>query len=264
MSETGESLHADTTVLARRVFGDTSERQAARRALAGCQVCVCGYVVSQLRATFVYDAALLHQLMTDSEGDRHEALRRLRKYPAAGQKQRVIEVYAELFSREEFGDDAQQVLDYLEMLIEGGLMDDFTDGAELLRDAIRCTRADNADRREGRTYRPSKRCQRRDLPSCGIVEYLRNRRPQLRMLRDGPEELDRNVHSGFREVARRVHSDPDRVRGNNCIVVLSDAIIALECPEGARVCTTNMKDFEPICQALGMPRPRDARPDTSK
>ena len=260
MTETRERLHADTTVLARRVFGERAERRAARAALAGCQICVCGYVLSELRATYVYAGALLHQLTTDCEGDVDEALRRLGRYRAARLKQRVIDVYTELRRRGGLREGGQPALDYLEMLIDGGLMDDFVDGVERLHDSIRCTRAQNADRREGSTYRPSTRCQYSDPPSCGIVEYLRDRRAQVAMLRDGPEELDTKVHRGFREVARRVHSDPDRVRGNNCIVVLSDAIIALECPAGARVCTTNMKDFVPICQALGMPRPRDARP----
>ena len=83
-------------------------------------------------------------------------------------------------------------------------------------------------------------------------------------LANGPEELDANVHEAFRRTARGVARRPDDVRGKNCYGVLADAIIALDCPEGAQVCTTNMTDFEPICQALGMRPPKDARPDASK
>ena len=74
---------------------------------------------------------------------------------------------------------------------------------------------------------------------------------------DSPKELDK-VAKNFRETIRGALADPNKGRGNACSVVLADAIIVLEAPPGAEVCSTNAKHFEPICRTLGK-RFRDAR-----
>lgn len=254
-------LHADTSVLASRVFGEKQEREAASSALGDGPLCVCGYVLYELRATFLRDAALLYNLIRD-RGDVAEALRRLEKYSWNRRGRRGREVFYDLLTGD-WPRTPQDVLHALRALIRGELMRRLTEGASRLPDRILCSRAATVGEREGDAFNTHLHCAPAEPPACTVVQFVREHRRELESLANGPEELDAEVHEAFRDTAGEVARQPDEVRGPNCYGVLADAIIALECPEGARVCTTD-RHFAPICRALGMPRPKDARPVASE
>ena len=60
-----------------------------------------------------------------------------------------------------------------------------------------------------------------------------------------PKELKR-----VEETVEKILSKKDDPYGNNCRT-LGDTIIALEAPKESLIFTTNIKDFEPICNKIG-------------
>jgi len=54
----------------------------------------------------------------------------------------------------------------------------------------------------------------------------------------------------LRQVLSRILNVPAESKGRNALT-LGDVIIAVEMPKDALMLTTNRRDFEPICAALG-------------
>jgi len=149
-------IHADTSVLGSRVIDYDERREAARSALAGQEVCVCGYVMQELRATFLRDAALLHRLVHDSPTV-PEALLRLRKYGQSRREKRAKDLFAHALSAMFIEGRAEltrtAVLDALEVLLEGELTRQFRRGLSVRdRDTVACRRADEVGTRKGQYY----------------------------------------------------------------------------------------------------------------
>ncbi len=250
-------LHADTSVLASRVFDTEERRQAARDALDGNEVCLCGYVMQELRATFLRDAALLYRLVKDSP-DVWEALLRLRKYDRTRRETRATTLFAlimrEVFSEKRAEPTEQAVLDYLEVFIEGEMMQQLRRGLQIVEhDNVRCHRADNVGAPKGRYYEESYRCTH---PECGLADFLRSKVDLLRAVATAQCGLQEDLQSAAAEGVR----EPDSIRTTQCYGTLADLIIALECPDDATICTTNVREFCPICSALGVSAPIDANP----
>lgn len=57
----------------------------------------------------------------------------------------------------------------------------------------------------------------------------------------------------MRNVIRNILEENELLKGNTCRT-LGDCIISLEALEttGKMVCTTNIKDFKPICDTIGV------------
>lgn len=256
-------IHADTSVLISRIFDLRERRAAAGQALAGVTVCICGYVVQELRATYVRDAALLHKLIFES--GLAEAQRRFKNYRKAPRRpEHMQQILAHI--TEHGSPDSRNVpeeelaLEYLEMFLEGYMMQLFTDGLQCVEhDNVGCCRGDAVGQRDGDLYSASYKCTH---PNCGLKDFLVAKAAGLRSIVNGPDELD-GVHERLRSTADAAISDPASIKSANCYGVLADVIIALECPDEATLCTTNMKHSEPICEALGLDPPLDANPPPS-
>ena len=257
-------IHADTSVLASRVF-DTAERKAAARAaLANHTVCICGYVLQELRATFLKAAARFHTLILDSEAGLPEAIERLPDFSQSRAQDRMTRVLASIIRHAVTVDqgriDDESALEYLEMLLDGVMMRRFTDGLDYVEhDNVDCHRADGVAERDGDYYLTSLKCTH---PDCGLRDFLAENAAGLRSIASGPDELD-EVHERLRATARAAIATPGDIRTTDCYGVLADVIIALECPDGATLCTTNMKHSVPICEALGLDPPLNANPPPS-
>ncbi len=244
------SIYADTTVLATRVCGSHEKQEAVEEAIGGHVVCTSQYVVEELKCTFLHDAVLLHKLLVTSPTTA-EALRRMGESYGRrpGRMQQLlgfcVDPDEELLPRTE-------AIDRLEELIEIQLMDLFLEpvAARQIVDSTDCTRAGGRPMRAENIYHFKPSCTMKEEPKCRIVQFYEAHVADLQLLVNSPENVD-NVHDRFREVLRNVLEDPNSGRGRNCNRVLADAIIVLEAPATAEVCSTNANDFQPICQTLG-------------
>ncbi len=249
-------VHVDTSAIGSTVIDYEERREAARQALAGEEVYLCGYVVQELRATFLRDAALLHRLVHDTSSP-EEALLRLRKYGLTEREARAKDIFAHAIGAM-FADGRAELtktalLDVLELLLDGELMRKFRQGLSIREhDTVSCTRADEVGTREGKYYNERFRCKH---PNCTLTRLLSRQQQKLSMAA-GSDELSQRI----REAASQGVREPESIRTSTCWGTLSDLIIALECPEDAVICTTNIGHFRPICSALGMDAPIDANP----
>ncbi len=243
-------IYADTTVLASRVCGCRDEQTAIEQVIEGHIVSTSGYVVEELRCTFLYDAVLLHKLLVNSSRT-DEALRRVNRYfgrhPA--RMWQLLSLCCDVR-----GDPLprKRLINRLEELIEIQLMDSVLAcvGEGLLVDSTECARSSGEPFWRGDRYCFACRCQKGDKPTCDIIAFYGQHRAALRRLAKGPRKLDK-IHREFRRTARRVLDDPNEGRGTNCYRVLADAVIVLEAPSNMPICSTNASDFEPLCQTLG-------------
>ncbi len=254
-------IHADTSVLASRVFDIKERRGAAGQALTGVTVCICGYVIQELRATFLRDAAVLHSLIVDSGVA--EAIRRFDRYSktrTAGRMAQILAYVVDRTAADKAGFNDEVVLQSLEMLLDGTMMRRFIHGLQSVEhDHVQCHRADAVAVRDGDRYATARHCTH---PDCGLKDFLVANAAGLRSIAEGSDELD-EVHERLRNTASAATTTPGDIRTTDCYGVLADVIIALECPDGATLCTTNMKHSVPICEALGLNPPLDANPSPS-
>ena len=243
-------IYVDTTVLASRVCGCPAEQTAIEQALEGHTVATSGYVVEELRCTFLYDAVLLYKLLVDSPRT-DEALTRVSRcfgrHPARMVQLLSLcpDVRGDLLPRE-------RLLNRLAELIEIQLIDWFLAcvGEGLLVDSTECGRSSGEPLWTGNRYDFGCTCRKDEEPKCDIIAFYGQHRAALRRLAKGPRKLDK-IHRKFRRTARHVLDDPNQGRGEACFRVLSDAIIVMEAPSDTLICSTNASDFEPLCQTLG-------------
>ena len=245
-------IYADTSVLTTRILGEAEQVAAIGKVLANGRVCTSAYVVEEFRCNVLRECVLLHRLLLDSPSTSEALKRATTKYRTARQRGRMIEIGALLLSLNHDYLPRERAIDQLERFIEGQLLRWFLlpVSEESVVDSTGCARSSGEPLRAGNTYHLVCRCSKAEAPKCDIMAFYRNHRSDFEILLNGPRELDK-VAKNFRETIRRVLADPNQGRGRNCFGVLADAIIVLEAPPGAEVCSTNAKHFEPICRTLG-------------
>ena len=246
------TIFADTTVLADLMFAPPEEQDALRVGLAGHCVWTTRYVIQELRCTFLRDAVVLYDLVVDSDTT-EIALRRLtRRYLSERRLRRVHAVLALVSERTGSCLDRKTVLERLEALIEFGLMAELLAPVEVdgITDETGCVRGEPEPEWRGNRFDFECRCSKREPTDCRIEEFHERHADELGRLAQGPDDLDA-VHKRLRETAAAVLEDGSQGRGTNCYRILSDCIIAMCAPADAAVCSTNAKDFCPICEALG-------------
>lgn len=252
-------IYADTTVLTTRIFGEAEQVAAIEGLLADQRVCTCRYVVQEFRCNFLKDCVLLHSLLLDSPTTTEAVRRMSNKYRSGRQRGDTLQILMLLLDLNDGHLPRDRAIDQLERFIVGQLVDWFLDpvSEKSVVDSTGCARSSGEPLRVGNTYSLACRCSKDEAPKCEIMAFYGKHRSEFEILLNGPRELDK-VAKNFRETIRGALADPNNGRGNACSVVLADAIIVLEAPPGAEVCSTNAKHFEPICRTLGKSF-RDAR-----
>lgn len=82
---------------------------------------------------------------------------------------------------------------------------------------------------------------------CSISDFMKSHKDNLIKVQKGIEEI-KHLQLVV-AILRRVNKNPGECDEDVCRN-LADVIIVLEAPEDFLVCSNNVRDFEPICNAL--------------
>ncbi len=239
-------LFLETTIQGNRIFGETVLAEKIQRNLEDKSVCTSIFVLNEFKKTFLNAVICYYNLLVDSP-DTQTALRRSAKYPERAYK-RMAQVYATLCDK--CGYDKETALENLESWIEDGLMIEFHESIEeLIENKTSCRWVDGEPVKKDNIYYLKISCTKSDPPPCNIENFWKEHGTELHCLATEISFKDTEL-SKMRNVANLIKNDKDSPYGNNCHVHLSDAVIAIECPEGSQIYTTNKKHFEPICKVL--------------
>ncbi|MBI5235235.1 MAG: hypothetical protein HY886_03180 [Deltaproteobacteria bacterium] len=242
-----EVLFLETTIQADSIFGERVCAERIRRNLKGKRVCSSIFVLNEFKKTFLNAVILYYNLLVDSP-DTHTALRRADKYQNRLHK-RITKVYVKIC--DEVGHDKAAVLEWLESWIEDDLMMEFHANIEgEVVNKTACCRVDAEPVRQGNKYELKIACAKDNPPSCAIEIFWKKHKKELHALASATSLSKDKELSEIPRVAAVIKDGKDMPYGNNCHVVLSDAVIAIEAPEGGQIYTTNRKHFEPICDVI--------------
>lgn len=135
------------------------------------------------------------------------------------------------------------VLDQLSAYLDGELRDFGDDLFERRTDAIGCVYADGSVSTVVGVYdfRPAPRCNKDDPRSCRIERFWAAHPGELASLGSGA--ASGRGPKRIKKAAAHCAASPGDVRGANCTVPLSDAVIYLTSEATGKVATTNVADF---------------------
>lgn len=100
---------------------------------------------------------------------------------------------------------------------------------------------------DGRAQIPGVKCTKKD-DFCKSCEFFEKHKEKFQRLKE-----EKNLPEKMKIAITKLIGSQEPLRGDICKAV-GDCMIALEALETAHqsVCTTNVKDFEPICNAVGV------------
>lgn len=245
MSKT-DILFLETTIQANRIFGENDLADKIERNLNGKRVCTSIFVMNEFKKTFLEAVICYYNLLVDSP-DTHTALRRVTKSYSNRLPKRVIHVYAKVC--DEVGYDKEAILERLEAWIEDDLMIEFHENVEEpIVNKTACCRVGEPVKK-GNKYELKIACAKDDPPPCKIENFWKEHKGELHRLASATSFEDSELNK-VRDAAVVIKKGTDKPYGNNCHVHLSDAVIAIESPNGSQIYTTNKKHFEPICKVI--------------
>lgn len=96
-------------------------------------------------------------------------------------------------------------------------------------------------------------CPANASPPCDVEDFWEDHNTELQALAKNLTTRRKKMRE-LKSLINRIVKDETHVHGTNCFK-LGDTIISIQTPEDYHIFTTNVQDFEPICQALGKPDP---------
>jgi hypothetical protein len=142
--------------------------------------------------------------------------------------------------------DVDDKLATLDRWIQRDIMRRFDRGVDVLDGTGCCLCHSHPTKDEQGVYRFRKSCTLEEPRPCQIDHFWNNRESMLRAI----GKQTSTVPTPIREAAKEVIAGKPP-RGQRCWVHLSDAVIACESPPGSELSTTNLKDFQPLANAIG-------------
>lgn len=240
-------LFMETTVAINRHFGTRNQRDFVTQALTGRQVITCTFVLFEYKRVVQRACVEFHRLLTHT-GNIIEALQNFGQGYSVSQLSIGYSLFPSIISSA--NNEVSKVLKILERVIDRRLSSLFLSNISEITDATRCALAYQQPVRQGDTYAPGFLQVSRERFDCDLPGFIETNRDAFQAIYDALSS-QRTAHTRrLCQVLSRVLNVPAESRGRNALI-LGDVIIAIEMPKDALLLTTNRRDFEPICAALG-------------
>lgn len=240
------NLLLDTTIQIDRITGSKDRKKAIEKALGDNRLFCSTYVLGEYTANIVTDFVTLYQLFLLNNKDIGETGKRISETVFGRSQGRVSKLYANILSMCEF--DAEEVEDTF-LLYMDLIQDEFFINVEEVINTTACARADRkVVFEDGIPCLPQISCTR-DKEICGICGFWKQASDEAGKLLEASV-----INDKIKEILKSAKSDEKKYRGKNCMT-LGDTIISLEACKDDRelaVCSSNKKDFAPICNVLGV------------
>lgn len=239
------NLLLDTTIQIDRATGSKERKEAVEKVLKGNKLYCSTYVLGEYYANIVTDLLTLYGLYL-LDRDMGETGKRITERVFGRNQSRAQKLYANILSLCEF--DVSEVEDTFQLYIDL-LPDMFFIDIEDMIDKTKCVKAEREIVYEEGVPRLSKVSCTNRKKICDVCQLWEESRQEVQELMSS-EKVDKKI----KKILHDAQSNEKAYRGDNC-KTLGDTIISLEalksgCELG--VCTSNKKDFEPICEVIGL------------
>ena len=233
-------LFLDTTIQIDRIFGSRPKRKAIQEVCAKKECWCSTYVLGEFYANIVNDAVCICHFL-HQENDLNEAERRIVDFARNRQANRMHKIFLHL--RNLYDNNLEMIRCEMESWLDD-LLHLFYRGIQIeLTDETGCQRAKAyVDYRDGIPFLKGANCKKTSC-QCGIEEFWIAQQPMMAQI-PLVEGMNDKVKSLLEEIQKSIYN----VKGNHCRT-LGDTIIVLEARNhGGEVCSTNKKDYLPLCQ----------------
>ncbi len=234
----------DTTVQIERIF-KRAKKEKIEKIIAEHRCGSSTYVLGEYKSTIVKDFVALYNIMC-MEDSLAGVREHINDTVFHRHFQRIYYIYNDICKL--YNDDFELIKEHLGMypkLLEHRFWYGLEPG---LMDGTRCHRAKAKVLVQGKKAEiPDVNCSKKDN-FCQSCEFFEMHREAFLELKD-----EKNLPEKMKNAIRKVLEGSELLKGDICRT-LGDCIIALEAlgTEGNMVCTTNEKDFRPICNAIGI------------
>lgn len=238
------NLLLDTTIQIDRITGSKQRKKAITEILQGHRLLCSTYVKGEFYSNIVNDLVTLFGLFL-LDKDIGETGKRISERVFGRSQARMAKLYANILELCSYNVD--EIEDTFSLYIDL-IQDEFMIDIECLLDQTKCARAQRQVKYEDeRPYLSSVHCTK-NHKICEVCQLWKQSKEQIDKI------LQKHlVDDKILELLRQAEADESKYRGRNCMT-LGDTVIVLEavhCKELTGICSSNRKDFLPICESVG-------------
>ncbi len=238
-------LLLDTTIQIDRITGSKERKEAVDKVLKDNKLYCTTYVLGEYYSNIVSDLVTLYALFL-MDKDIGETGKRITEKVFGRSQSRMSKLYANILAMCNF--EVSEVNDTFQLYMDL-IQDEFFLNLEEILNQTKCIRANrNITYEDGVPVLSNARC-RKNEERCDICLLWKNAEQETERILTS-EEMDERI----RQVLCAAKENPQEYRGNNCRT-LGDAVISLEAKKSEyelKICSSNRKDFQPICDAIGL------------
>ncbi len=239
-------LLLDTTIQVDRITGSARRKEAIETVTKGNKLYCSTYVLGEYYDNIVTDFVTLYNLFMMNKSVA-ETGKLINEQVFGRSRDRVYKLFFNIVELCE--NDLEEIEDafltYTDLIQDG-----FYNGLEdELLNSINCPRAEREITFEDDMPVLSKVSCRKDNEICNVCEFWENASVEREQI-----VASNDVGINIVDILNAAKNDESRYRGNNC-KTLGDTVISLEACKDEKdltVCSSNAKDFQPICDAIGV------------
>lgn len=238
-------LLLDTTIQIDRITGSKERKKEIDKVLRGNQLYSSTYVLGEYNSNVVNDFVTLYGLFLMNK-DMGETGKLITERVFGRSQGRVSKLYANILSMCNF--DVNEVEDTFQLYVDL-IQDEFFMDLEEVLDKTKCVRAKRKIKEEDGVPILSDASCRKCKEVCDVCLLWREAKLEIEQITSSKEIDERIVN-----ILYAAKEKEQEYRGDNC-KTLGDAVIAIEAKKSRYelgICSSNRKDFQPICDAIGM------------
>lgn len=239
------NLLLDTTIQIDRITGSKKRQKAVMDTLKDHRLFCSTYVKGEYYSNIINDLVTLFSLFLIDK-DAGETGKRITERVFGRSQARVSKLYANILAMCGFNVDEIEDTFYLYIDL---IQEDFLEDIEMILDNTKCARAKRQVKYEdGIPYLTVVSCTK-DKKICEVCHLWHQSKEQVDKL-----VKEKIVDDKILDILIAAKNNEENYKGRNCMA-LGDLVISLEAlnyVETMGVCSSNRKDFQPVCDALGI------------
>lgn len=238
-------LLLDTTIQIDRIIGSKDRKKSINKLLKDNKLFCSTYVLGEYYTNIVADFVTLYSLFL-MDKNIGETGKRINEVVFGRSQSRVAKLYANILAMCEF--DIEEIEDSF-LLYMDLIQDEFFLNLEEVINTTDCPRANKKIVFEDERPILSQVSCTKNKEICSVCQLWAQSKDEIKNL-----VASSAVDEKIRDILNAAQLDEKNYRGKNCMT-LGDTIISLEACKNERdlvICSSNKKDFQPICDAIGV------------
>lgn len=235
----------DTTIQIDRITGSKDRKESIEKVLKGNDLFCSTYVLGEYYETLVTDFVTLYGMFL-MDKNIAETGKRISECAFWRHQSRMAKIFFNIIA---LCDENIDEIDDTFSLYVDLIQDEFYYGIKELLNTTKCVRSDRRiEYEDGRPVLLPVHCIK-EKEICAICPFWRDCVKEIEQILEKKE-----IGNKIKEILCSAKNSEKEYRGRNCMT-LGDTVISLEALKAEQdmaVCTSNKKDFEPICDAIGV------------